>query len=327
MENVLRFTARLPTGRSMTFQVNENATVRDGIDILEERLDFDPDVVRVQILRPDNNQPATLDTRMSDLILPQNRVLNEQVINIRYRRVIITEQKEPDDIEEMVGDGLLRDPKIDPPAVRKILQSIGPEVVQSIKLVRTPLSASTRFLLNVASFGQLNEKMKEADIDELFHLRMIINDKYSLEKNEVIRLYNSNKVESGSQVLPVNVSGQTTIQQMLDKTKERMGDLYGAYNAQTNNCGDFLFNVLSANGWITQEATNFTKQKTIELFKKFPSLTAKIVNLGTEAGAVASRVLEGEGACCCRMKGGEQVGNGHQMKLYNFQLPECKIKF
>jgi len=323
--------------------------------------------------------------------------------------VIITEQKEPDDIEEMVGDGLLRDPKIDPPAVRRILQTIGGEVVQSIKLVRTPLSRATRFLLNVASFGQLNEKMKEADIDELFHLRMIINDKYSLEKNEVIRLYKSNKVESGSQVLPVNVSGQTTIQEMLDKTKERMGDLYGAYNAQTNNCGDFLFNVLSANGWITQEGTNFTKQKTAELFKKFPSLTAKIVNLGTEAGAVASRVIEGEGACSCQ-KGGnideieiseiedvpfpeervnqlnqqieqldnqlmpligqawmdptpalaeqirtlqdritaltnernniiqqniiqpvedrniEQVGSGH-MKIYNFQLPECKIKF
>ena len=323
MAENLRFTARLPTGRNITFEVDEDATVSDAINILEERLDFEPDLIRVVILRPDNNQPATGDTRMSDLILPQNRVLNEQVINVRYRRVIITEEKEPDDdIDEMVGDGLLRDPKIDPPAVRKILQSIGGEVVQSIKLVRTPLSRITRFLLNVASFGQLNEKMKEADIDELFHLRMIINDKYSLEKNEVIRLYKSNKVESGSQVLPVNVSGQTTIQEMLDKTKQRMGDLYGSYNAQTNNCGDFLFNVLSSNGWITQEATNFTKQRTAELFKKFPSLTSKIVNLGTAAGAVASRVLEGEGACCCEMK-----GNGHQMKLYNFQLPECKIKF
>lgn len=222
---------------------------------------------------------------------------------------------------DMKGDGLTRDPRIDPPAVRRLLKSIGGEVVQSIKLVRTPLTRITKFLLNVASLGQLNEKMKDADIDELFHLRMIINDKYSLEKNEVIRLYKSNKIESGAQVLPVNVSGQVSIQEMLDKTKQRMGDSYGSYNAVQNNCGDFLFNVLSANGWITQEATNFTKQRTAELFKKFPSLTEKIVNLGTEAGAVVDKAIQGEGECNCEMKGDGEY------KLYNFQLPECKMKF
>lgn len=299
MENSLRFTARLPNGRTITFRVNEDTLVRDVRDILEERLGFDPDEIRVEILRPDNNQVANLDTPMTDLILPQNRVLNEQLINIRYRRVIIIEEREPDDIVEMIGDGLLRDPTINPPSVRKMLDKIGNEKVKSIKLVRTPLTKSTKFLLNIASLGQLKNKMKEVGIDELFHLRMIINDKYTLEKNEVIKLYQDSQIQNDAQVLDVQVNKDISIKEMLDNTSKFMGSKYGSYNGKTNNCGDFLDAVLKSNGLSNNETTDFVKQKTIELFNEFPKFTEIISNLATGSAAVANKLQEGEGKCHC----------------------------
>ena len=204
-----------------------------------------------------------------------------------------------DEYTKMKGDGLFtREPGVLPPAARKLLSQVGSEQVQSFKLVRTPLSSSTRFLLNLATFGQYEKALKDINVDKFFHLRAIINDKYSLEKNEVIRFYKSNKIESGAEVLDVIIpqNNPTSIQEMMDKTKAQMGDdKFTSYNAQDNNCGVFLNNVLSANGWLNSKSSEFTLQETEKLFSKFPSLSKMLVNLGTKAGAVASRLIEGEG--------------------------------
>lgn len=224
---------------------------------------------------------------------------------------------------EQEGDGLLRTPGVLPPAARKLLSQVGSEQVQTFKLVRTPLASSTRFLLNIATLGQYEKALKDINVDKFFHLRAIINDKYSLEKNEVIRFYKSNKIESGAEVMDVVIpqNNPTTIQEMMDKTKAQMGDeKFTSYDAETNNCGVFLYNVLSANGWINNKASEFTLQETEKLFSKFPSLSKLVVNLSTKLGAVASKVIEGEG---CQCGGGytDEFGN------YNFQLKRAKLLF
>lgn len=195
------------------------------------------------------------------------------------------------------GDGLLlRDSTKSPPQVLKLLSQIGSEKVTTIKLIRTPLSKATQFLLNIASFGQLQEKLKQANIDTLFHLSMLINDKYELEKNEVIKFrINPNAIKSDSQTLDIPVDKDVTIQELLNNTKTQMGSNYGSYNAKTNNCSVFLSNVLSSNGLNNSNSDTFINQKTNELFDIFPELTEKIVNLGTTAGAVVDRQIQGEG--------------------------------
>lgn len=212
------------------------------------------------------------------------------------------------------GDGLLlRDSTKSPPQVLKLLSQIGSEKVTTIKLIRTPLSKATQFLLNIASFGQLQEKLKQANIDTLFHLSMLINDEYELEKNEVIKFrINPNAVKTDSQTLDIPVDTDVTIQELLNNTKTQMGSNYGPYNAKTNNCSVFLSNVLSSNGLNNSNSDTFINQKTNELFDIFPELTEKIVNLGTTAGAVVDRQIQGEGKA--------------QEKIYNFGLPYSKIK-
>ena len=215
------------------------------------------------------------------------------------------------------GDGLLiRDPSINPPLVRKILQSIGNEKVSSLTLIRTPLSKTTRFLLNIVSLGQLESKMKELKIDDLFHLSMLINGKYTLEKNEVIRLYKSSSIPKGSNVLQIPITHEFTINEMLENTRKSMGSNYGSYNAKTNNCSIFLSNVLNSNQLLTNNAETFLQQNTIDLFNSFPKYTEKITNLATTTASAINRQLEGEG----------QV-NYDTLSMYNNQYPKCKVVF
>lgn len=212
------------------------------------------------------------------------------------------------------GEGLTRDPTINPPAVRKILQSIGNEKVESLQLVRTPLSKISRFLLNIASFGQLESKLKETGIDDLFHLSLLINGKYELDKQEVIKLVrNPNAVKENSQTLVVPVSSNLTINEMIENTQRQMGSNYAPYDAKTNNCSIYISNVLSSNGLSTENSNIFLNQKTIELFEKFPSISEKLVKFGTDIGAVVDKTLYGEGA-----KG---------QYVHNFGLPHCTLKF
>jgi hypothetical protein len=210
------------------------------------------------------------------------------------------------------GDGLTRDPTINPPAVRKILQSIGNEKVESLQLVRTPLSKISRFLLNIASFGQLESKLKESNIDDLFHLSLLINGKYELDKQEVIKLVrNPNAVKENSQTLVIPVSSNLTINEMIENTQRQMGQNYGTYDAKTNNCSIFISNVLSANNLSTENSDIFLNQKTIELFNKFPSISEKLVKFGTDIGGIVDKTLYGEG----------------KPYIHNFGLPHCTLKF
>lgn len=211
------------------------------------------------------------------------------------------------------GDGLMRNPTTNPPAVRKILSQIGNEKVESLQLVRTPLSKISRFLLNIASFGQLESKLKETGIDDLFHLSLFINGKYVLEKNEVIKLTrNPNEVKENSETLVIPVSSNFTINEMIENTQRQMGDRYGPYDSKTNNCSIFISNVLSSNGLSTENSDIFLNQKTIELFDKFPSISEKLVKFGTDIGAVVDKTLYGE---------------GQGQYIHNFGLPRCKLQF
>lgn len=214
---------------------------------------------------------------------------------------------------EQTGDGIFtREPTISPPPVRKILSQIGNEKVESLQLVRTPLSKISRFLLNIATFGQLESKLKESNIDDLFHLSLFINGKYVLEKNEVIKLTrNPNEVKDNSQTLVVPVSSNLTINELIENTRLQMGSNYAPYDAVTNNCSVFISNVLSANGLMTDNAETFLNQNTIELFQKFPSISEKIVKFATDIGASVDKALYGEG----------------QQYIHNFGLHRCKLKF
>lgn len=201
-----------------------------------------------------------------------------------------------------VQDGfgiLLREPGLEPPKFRKLLEEVKDEKITKLTLWRQPISVNS-----MLKFLKLNKSY-----DDLFHLAVSINDKYNLDKQSVLT-FERGKPKGETLEIPVNKD--ITIGELIDKTKKRMGkEAYTSYSIR-NNCQQFLLNVLQANGLLTAEARKFIEQDVEKILKDLPSYSEVVANFFTKAQAVANRVLEGEGA---------------QEKMYNFQLHEAKCKF
>ena len=199
------------------------------------------------------------------------------------------------------GKGLLRNPRLNPPPVRKMLLVMGDAPITSITLVRTPLALSSRIALHISTFGQANAAMKKLGIDKLFHLSMVLHTQagdFVLDKQHVIKLIPMpvNYIDDPeAETLEVPVNKEITTNQLLLNTQARMGTKYGSYSASDNNCSIFLLNVLEANGLSTAESTIFITQQADELFQMFPSLLNTVAKSVTDIAAVGDKIIFGEG--------------------------------
>jgi hypothetical protein len=235
------------------------------------------------------------------------------------------ENKECDQKSDTEEGGYLesfkRKPGLLPPPVRKMLDSKGSVKISSIKIVRTPLSRFVSSLLNVISLGAYQKAVKESPYDSMFHLAMLINGRYTTEKNEVIKLYQGTPVKKNSETFDLPVSKNITIGELFENGRKKMGDEnFTNYDARTNNCQDFLLGLLDGSGLTTDEARKFIKQDAEVIFKKMPTVSEKIGRFLTDVGAVGERVMEGEGQSKPCWKGYEMIG----MKTKNGKkVPNC----
>ncbi|MBU6346783.1 MAG: hypothetical protein KGR70_16090 [Cyanobacteria bacterium REEB494] len=167
--------------------------------------------------------------------------------------------------------------------------------------------------ISLSSFAKYVGVLRNTPFDELFHLGMIINGKYLLDKQDVIH-FEPSTLPTGKDVesMDVAVNKDITISELLEKTRKRMGDSnFTSYSSRRNNCQDFMLNVLSANGLSTQESSRFIKQDLESVFSNLPSYAEKIADFVTEAGRVVERLQEGEGSDF----------------VYNYGLPDVKAVF
>ena len=177
---------------------------------------------------------------------------------------------------------------------RQMMSRHGNETIQSIVIVRTPLNDITRTLLNVASFGQLERKMKSQPYEDFFHLKLIINNKYSIEKEQIIKFTLNNQIKKNSERLDVQNIPSITINQMLERTKRQMGSLMFSYNFKTNNCQVFVSSLLKSIGINNPQYHQFINQNVASVFQGM-STARKIINSVTTIGNRANILTEGKG--------------------------------
>jgi hypothetical protein len=125
--------------------------------------------------------------------------------------------------------------------------------------------------------------------DEIFHLFALITLEdgtvLTLDKQAQITL----KVGSKPYTDSVNVSPPfTTLNEMLDKTKAHMGnDAFFGYNANGNNCQNFLFKFLMTSGKATPEIRTFILQDVKSLFDDNLEYFSKFVtDLGSKIATI-----------------------------------------
>jgi hypothetical protein len=195
------------------------------------------------------------------------------------------------------GDGIFtRDAGKLQPSARKLLEQVGNEEVKTLQIVRTPLSSFTKGFLNAISLGQF-DKISKKYYDNMFHLSLWINDKYNLEKNEVVYFNTKNPKEKNSQVRDVkNIPAGLTIQQVIDNTIKRMGaENFSNYDAEKLNCQNFLINVLDASNIGDKEDGDFIFQDATKIFKELPEFAKVLGKASVKLGAIFNRLIYGEG--------------------------------
>lgn len=183
-----------------------------------------------------------------------------------------------------------------PPNVKQIMKKFGDEVIVSITLKRTPVSELLTGALSVFSMGKFGKRM-EKSFDELFHLFMDIvtesGKTISLEKNERINMIvNPSKRPHETKKSVSNIPDGITLNELMENTHQQMGNQFFRYDAVSNNCQDFLLNVIQANGIGDNSDVQFIKQDTEKLFKNMPILKG-IAHTATDVGAIANKTIQG----------------------------------
>jgi hypothetical protein len=155
-------------------------------------------------------------------------------------------------------------------------------------------------LLNFASFGLFKLALKRLGYDRIYHLALWINGKYVFDKQEVLKFVVGSPLSKGSEVMEVPLGGapskETTINEMVEKTKSFMGDKnFTSYDARRNNCQVFVDSVLSANGWNNPRLKEFVLQDAEKIFSRIPSFIDRYGKQLTDLAAIGNRLLTGEG--------------------------------
>ena len=174
------------------------------------------------------------------------------------------------------------------PLIQKLLTQYGDKQITGITIIREPIKQYVNILTNIITLGEIDKYKNTYNINELFHLYMIVslNDGsfIRVEKNEEIDI---EKVNSMPQLDPKFVyvcklpSNNLTLNILLNKTLNTIGQArYFKYDALTNNCQNYLYNILSTNGFnsINPDMKQFIIQDLTQLANKLGDTSKDIMN-------------------------------------------------
>ena len=181
-----------------------------------------------------------------------------------------------------------------PRKVQNFLNKYSGERMTNIRVCRKPLGSTYDKVFDVLSLGSWSKAKKKENFDKLFHLYLtftlggkhVILDK---QHNITIKLSNDSCKDS----LPVPGAKELTLKTFLERGRKRAGDAkFFPYNALTNNCQDFLLNLLVANGLSTPALVKFIKQDLTQISKELPGFGKSIADTAKHVAGLAERAYQ-----------------------------------
>jgi hypothetical protein len=172
------------------------------------------------------------------------------------------------------------------PNNQRFLKANGDTVITSMRVERKPLSKTVEGILNTVSLGTFDSAKKKLNYDSMYHLYVVINDKFILEKNELLNFGNYIKSENSESMDVKNIPSGLTINSLIDKTRKKMGDSFIKYSAFNFNCQHFILNLLQANGLDTPELKKFILQDAKKVLKGLPSYVEDLTDNVTDIASI-----------------------------------------
>jgi len=150
--------------------------------------------------------------------------------------------------------------------VKNFLKEHGDEEIESIELGRVPIQSAISMVMNLISNGEYNKQIETKGYDAFFHLFIVINDKYVLEKNQNVNVKTNYKRQDDEDRISLGTS-KNTINEFVNNAVEKMGkdDFWRNYEGLRNNCQWWVENTVAANGLSREKANDFAFQDTKEL--------------------------------------------------------------
>jgi hypothetical protein len=193
-------------------------------------------------------------------------------------------------IVRLIGDTVRDVGSQYPPQVRSILSQYGNQKIINVKMCKEVVSENTEFLLKaLAGSKTWDEAKKKHGFDKFYHLFMIATlengQQLHIEKNEVIRV--SPAPRPCPDALDLGAPSQSiTLNEMMDRTKQRIGDRdFFTYDPLGNNCQNFVNQLLRTMGLWNQTASSFVFQDIKGLREELPSYTKYLAKGLTDVGA------------------------------------------
>lgn len=202
----------------------------------------------------------------------------------------------------------------------KTLKEYGDAPIQSMYIMRAPITGAINTALNIVSLGAWNRVRKEANYDRLFHLSLVCDVRKDnqvvpiiLEKNEVVHISSSFKKYPGFETMPIPLPQGTaqsdystkvrragppkvlTIRQLVENALKGVGrKTFFEYDAFNNNCQFFIMYLLQYSGLLSAKAKGFIYQPMEEVVKKIPGFVPKMARMLTDLAASWNK-LSGQG--------------------------------
>lgn len=156
---------------------------------------------------------------------------------------------------------------------KEILKFVGDKPLVNITIQRVPVPETLKSMINIVSQGEFKKRLDELPYDDLYHLSLIMttndNKIFSIEKNDVVNLDMPPPKQNKPLLKKVdNLPSGITVNQMINNYISKKGrESFFIYDGATNNCQNFVLNMLKMSNIGNDEDYELIKQKTDAIFE------------------------------------------------------------
>lgn len=183
-------------------------------------------------------------------------------------------------------------------ATGEFLKKYGSEKINSITVYRRPLNTFLKYATNILTQGKLVEAAKQYSYDKLFHLFVVINNKFVTEKNETVNASDKvpkdlDKLNTPETKMPIPVNKSLTVGELFENSRKKIGDKhFFSYAPLSWNCQDFIQELLDASGLSNPTIRQFIVQNVEGIAKELPKYTNPLFTTITDFAALAKQAVE-----------------------------------
>lgn len=172
------------------------------------------------------------------------------------------------------------------------LKQHGQEEITSLQVGRVPISKAVNLGMDLLTGGAFEKAKKDLSVDNFFHLFIVLNHKYVIEKNQDVN-QKPHVAYPNEETMDVPLNESITIEQLIETaSKGNEQKFWLDYNPLQNNCQQWVSLVLRKNGLDSSSVSAFVNQDMKKLLERLPGYTSHVGKAITDVASVINRILQ-----------------------------------